>query len=947
MLDVARLGMEVDTSDVKNASRDLDRFSRDGKQAAGQAERVGKSGRSMAGGMRTAATAIASVVAAAAALTGAVRTIASFEKQISTVGAISRATADELAAMRDVASELGSTTEFSATQAAQGLEFLSRAGFSASESVTAIPAVLDLATASAMGLGQAADISSNIMSAFGIAAENTASATDILAAASSRANTDVGQLGSAMSFVGPVASSLDIAMSDAAAAIGVLSDAGIQGTRAGTGLRRVLSSLANPTGQAADALQAMGLQLEDLNPQTNDVADVVERLAGAGLSAADALTIFGDRGGPAVLALTSQTGRLRELTGELANVEGEAARMAETMRDNLGGDIDSLFSSIQGLVLAMGEAGLTAVLRVGVQILTDFTRSLSGFVSAVSSAASAINDFLSSTSDAETASRLMENALDNTSIATGDLMRASQLLARQIESGSVVTIDAVRAQLEEAKARREQIKLLEEERIARALNTDEFQNMVTRAARAREAMDAIAAPGTDVDQISLRQRAAFQEAEQSLLVAVQRQQEFIKSLRSGVTLTEEEAAALDQIEVNISNLEAKMGQFNQENEQGVQLTERIRFAAGQITFAGATESARALAAQLGVGLDKAVGMNNALNAAAGIQGSEPTTLGFGAGVPDGSTPGGFVASGGHLGFGDNPGAVRVEDFIPDNISSAAGSAARSVDELTEAARAAQQILGQVNRESVTYADVINELSTALNGGKISQEQFSDAVDIAGQKFKDLSSQGGQLAQSITDPLKEAFRSGELNAKSFADAVQGVLERLRDRLIDQVFKPIEDAIAKAFSGSGGSSGGGGILGNIFGGLLGGGASASAGQQAFGIASSFLGPMDSGGTIGRGQSALVGERRPEIVSGPATVTGGADTARMMGGGVVNNITVNAPPGSEVREERTRNASGGEDLKIMIDKAVSGLARDPRSDLSRALQGTFGISQTTRGR
>jgi len=187
-----------------------------------------------------------------------------------------------------------------------------------------------------MGLGNAADISSNIMSAFGIAATDAASVADVLAAASSRSNTDVEQLGTAMSFVGPVASALEIEMSDAAAAIGVLSDAGIQGSSAGTGLRRVLSSLANPTGEAKTALEGLGLELERLNPQTNDITEIVQRLSNAGLSAADALTIFGDRGGPAILALTSQTGRLRELTGALTDVEGESARMADTMRDNLG-----------------------------------------------------------------------------------------------------------------------------------------------------------------------------------------------------------------------------------------------------------------------------------------------------------------------------------------------------------------------------------------------------------------------------------------------------------------------------------------------------------------------------------------------------------------------------------------------------------------------------------
>jgi len=166
-----------------------------------------------------------------------------------------------------------------------------------------------------MGLGNAADISSNIMSAFGIAATDAASVADVLAAASSRANTGCRAARHRHAFVGPVASALEIEMSDAAAAIGVLSDAGIQGSSAGTGLRRVLSSLANPTGEAKTALEGLGLELERLNPQTNDITEIVQRLSNAGLSAADALTIFGDRGGPAILALTSQNGPAARIDG--------------------------------------------------------------------------------------------------------------------------------------------------------------------------------------------------------------------------------------------------------------------------------------------------------------------------------------------------------------------------------------------------------------------------------------------------------------------------------------------------------------------------------------------------------------------------------------------------------------------------------------------------------
>lgn len=371
--DTGYLGIEVDSRDLKRGGRDLDEFAGKGEAAARDTK---SSSKKMVSSFKLVAAGIVAVVAVVATLSSSITTIASFETSVSKMGAVSRASRIELEAMRKVALKLGSTTEFSATQAADGLTFLAKAGFSATESMAAIPAVLDLATASGMGLAATADIASNVMSGFGVAAAKAGDVADILAAASSRSNTDVMQLGDAMKFVGPVASALGVSMSETAAAIGILSDAGIQGGMAGTSFRRVLSSLVNPTGAAKKAIKDLQVELEDVNPATNKTADIVKTLADAGLTAADALTIFGDRGGPAILALTSQTDDLQRLTGELKNVEDESKRMAETFRDNLKGDIQSFKSAVEGLILALGDGGLTGFLRGSFQGATTLTRYL-------------------------------------------------------------------------------------------------------------------------------------------------------------------------------------------------------------------------------------------------------------------------------------------------------------------------------------------------------------------------------------------------------------------------------------------------------------------------------------------------------------------------------------------------------------------------------------------
>lgn len=330
-------------------------------------------------GAASAVTSYLLPMAAAALGIGAItREIATFDTSMSAVAAVTRATGAELEALRDVAKDLGDTTEFSAAQAADGLKFLGMAGFSARDAIAAIPDVLNLATAAQMDLASAADISSNIISGFGIATENAGDVADVLAAASSRANTDVSQLGQAMSTVAPISATLGISLEDTAAAIGVMSDAGIQGERAGTAMRGMLASLAGPTKAASDTLKQMGLTIRDVDPATNDLADILDKLRGSGMTASQAMTIFGREAASGALVLVDGAARVRDFGDELNTVEGEAQRMADTMRDNLGGDLQGLGSAISGLVIGMGEAGLTGAMRSSIQGATELTRWLSG-----------------------------------------------------------------------------------------------------------------------------------------------------------------------------------------------------------------------------------------------------------------------------------------------------------------------------------------------------------------------------------------------------------------------------------------------------------------------------------------------------------------------------------------------------------------------------------------
>jgi len=302
---------------------------------------------------------------------GSVRIFTEFEATLAAVQAVTNATAVEFANLKQQAKELGEATIFSGVEAAQAQELLARAGFRVSEVIGALPGLLDLAAAAQLGLGEATDITAQALRGFNLESDQSGRVADVLAAAAANANTNVQMLGEGMSYIAPVAAAVGISIEEAAAAMGVLSDAGLQGTMAGTGLRQIISGLIDPTKEAAEALAALGVSAEEINPSTNSLIGIAERLAAANIDAATAFTVLGDRGAPALLALVSQAPRLRELTGVIEDADGTSKRMAATMLDTVKGAADELDSVIESLRIEFGE-GLAPALRENLALSTEF-----------------------------------------------------------------------------------------------------------------------------------------------------------------------------------------------------------------------------------------------------------------------------------------------------------------------------------------------------------------------------------------------------------------------------------------------------------------------------------------------------------------------------------------------------------------------------------------------
>lgn len=314
---------------------------------------------------------------------GAISSISSFEETMETARSVSRATAEEFGQLRDRAKELGASTRFSATQAGQGFVNLSRAGFKVNESLSSINGTLDLAAVATLSLGSSADIVTSSIRQFGLEASATEMVVDTLFATSNRANTSVAELASGLEVVGPIANSINQSIGKTAAVIGVLSDSGIKGSKAGTGLRAAISQLLKPTDQAVEVLSRLNLTASEVSPQFNSIDDIFEKLGKSGITTADAFKIFGSEASTTALILSKNYQRIRDLNEETSNATGEARAAAEAMSKTLGGALRSLGSATEALILNLGDAGLTFVLKNFVVTLTGALQILAGMEGAV------------------------------------------------------------------------------------------------------------------------------------------------------------------------------------------------------------------------------------------------------------------------------------------------------------------------------------------------------------------------------------------------------------------------------------------------------------------------------------------------------------------------------------------------------------------------------------
>ena len=306
-----------------------------------------------------------------------IATSGNFEAGMNRVRAVSGATGDDFEALREQAKMLGRTTQYSATQAADAMGFLAMAGFDVDEILGALPNTLNLAAAAQIDLGTAADITSNIMSGYGIQVEDLAAANDALVKTFTSTNTTLEMLGESFVYAGPVASAAGIQFEEAAAAIGLMGNAGIQGSMAGTSLRGAITRLLTPSNEAKDIMKELGLNVLDAEGNLVSMEEIVRQLESSGASTADMMEIFGQRAGPAMMALVSQGSEaLADLTTDLENAGGTAEQVASIQMEGFNGAMTELKSAAEGLMIAIGDAGLLASMTNLAEQTTVLTQNL-------------------------------------------------------------------------------------------------------------------------------------------------------------------------------------------------------------------------------------------------------------------------------------------------------------------------------------------------------------------------------------------------------------------------------------------------------------------------------------------------------------------------------------------------------------------------------------------
>lgn len=309
-----------------------------------------------------------------------------FEAQMNRVGAITKADVAQMDSLRKNAREMGRSTQFTASQAASAQEYLGMAGYKTDEIIAAMPGNLALAAAGQLDLARTADISSNILSGFNLKASEANRVADVMAETATSSNTNIEQMGDAMKYAAPLAKGVGVSLEQCAAMVGIMGNAGIQGSMAGTALRQAFIRLAKPPKEAATALDTLGISIMDNNGNMRPMPKILKEIAKATANMGNAertaavAAIFGQEAasGMTNVLVAAADGSLDKFTSKVEACGGAAERMAAKMNEGARGALVRLGSAAESVAIDIGDVLLPPI-AAGSEKLTIFASAVSDF----------------------------------------------------------------------------------------------------------------------------------------------------------------------------------------------------------------------------------------------------------------------------------------------------------------------------------------------------------------------------------------------------------------------------------------------------------------------------------------------------------------------------------------------------------------------------------------
>ena len=356
-------------SEAKNANSELAKIGEAGQVLQNVGDKISGAGEKLL-----------PVTAGVTALgTAAVKTASDFDSAISKVAAVSGATGDDLQALRDKAREMGSKTKFSASEAAEAMNYMAMAGWKTNDMLSGIDGIMNLAAASGEDLATTSDIVTDALTAFGLTAADSGHFADVLAAASSNANTNVSMLGESFKYCAPIAGALGFSCEDTAEALGLMANAGIKSTQSGTSMRSIMTALSGDVKFCSAAFGEMEIATSNSDGSMRSLSDILAdcRVAFDQMSesekASAVQSLVGKNAMSGFLALMNAApADIDKLSGAIANCDGTSLQMAETMQDNLAGQLTILKSQLEELAISFGE--------ILMPVIRDIITKIQGFV---------------------------------------------------------------------------------------------------------------------------------------------------------------------------------------------------------------------------------------------------------------------------------------------------------------------------------------------------------------------------------------------------------------------------------------------------------------------------------------------------------------------------------------------------------------------------------------